>query len=38
MLTKGLRKEMEKLLFDVFDRLDSTGNNTKKYKGVLYGS
>ena len=37
MLSKGLRKEMEKLIFDVFDRLEPTGNNTKKYKEIFGG-
>lgn len=30
--SKPIRAKMEKLIYDVFDRLDPSGSNTKKYK------
>ena len=35
MITSEKRKKMEKLVYDVFNQLDPTGVNTKKYKDLF---
>jgi hypothetical protein len=34
-ITKNKRKEMEKLIYDVFNALDDTGTNSAKYKAFF---
>lgn len=34
-LTPAKRKEMENLIYDVFSKLDTSGENTKKYKAMF---
>lgn len=36
-ISKAKRKEMEDLIYKVFDALDPTGNNTAKYKEIFEG-